>query len=83
MLQPGGDLRTVMMSSSVHQNRAHQRRLGISASLVKPVKAADLLSVIKTVLSTEASLSPGRARLRSRPKPLRCSSPKTAPSIRS
>ncbi|HLF83054.1 MAG TPA: PAS domain S-box protein [Blastocatellia bacterium] len=56
MLPMGGDLKIIMMSSSLHQNQARQRSLGIDASLVKPVKAADLLSVIKAVLSTDARL---------------------------
>ncbi len=55
-LTPGGDLRIIMMSSSVHQNQARQRSLGIDASLVKPVKAAELLRVVKSVLSTDARL---------------------------
>jgi CheY-like chemotaxis protein len=60
---PGkNDLKIIMMSSSVHQNQTRQQLLGIDASLVKPVKAAELLSVIKTVLSTDA-------RLQTRPRP--------------
>jgi two-component system sensor histidine kinase/response regulator len=54
---PGGnDLKIIMMSSSVHQNQPRQRLLGIDANLVKPVKAAELLSVIKAVLSTDARM---------------------------
>jgi len=56
MLPMGGDFRIIMMSSSLHQNQARQRSLGIDASLLKPVKAAELLGVIKAVLSTDARL---------------------------
>jgi CheY-like chemotaxis protein/HPt (histidine-containing phosphotransfer) domain-containing protein len=55
-LEGGNDLRIIMMSSSVHQNQTRQRLLGIDASLVKPVKAAELLSVIKAVLHTDTRL---------------------------
>jgi CheY-like chemotaxis protein len=56
MLPMGADFRIIMMSSSLHQNQARHRSSGIDASLLKPVKAADLLGVIKAVLSTAARL---------------------------
>ena len=46
----GGDIKIIMMSSSVHHNQARERKLGVDASLVKPVKAAELLNVIKAAL---------------------------------
>jgi len=58
MLPMGGDFRIIMMSSSLHQDQARQRSLGINASLLKPVKAAELLGVIKAVLSADARLQP-------------------------
>ena len=68
---PGGsDLKIIMMSSSVHQNQTRQRLLGIDASLVKPVKAAELLSVIKTVLSTDT-----RLQTKARPAALKTENP--------
>jgi CheY-like chemotaxis protein/HPt (histidine-containing phosphotransfer) domain-containing protein len=65
-LPAGNDLKIIMMSSSVHQNQTRQRLLGIDASLLKPVKAAELLSVIKAVLSTDDRLQtkPRRAALK-------------------
>jgi PAS domain S-box-containing protein len=56
MLPTGGDLRIIMMSSSFHQNQQRQRSLGIDASLLKPVKAAELLSVIGSVLADDSGL---------------------------
>ncbi len=53
-LSTAGNLRIIMMSSSFHQNRARQRSLGIDASLLKPINAAELLNTIKGVLSTDA-----------------------------
>jgi PAS domain S-box-containing protein len=46
-LPSGGDIKIVMMSSSVHHNQAREKRLGVDASLLKPVKAAELLNIIK------------------------------------
>ena len=65
-LPGGGDIRIIMMSSSVHQNHARQRILRIDASLVKPVKAAELLGVIRAVFGTDADLPvrPRSARLK-------------------
>ena len=53
-LPEGRDLRIIMMSSSVHQ-RNDDRSLdyGINASLLKPVKAAELLTIIREVLGAD------------------------------
>src|SRR5262249_55045402 len=63
-------IKIIMMSSSVHQNQARQRILGVSAGLVKPVKAAELLGVIRTVLGVERPVE-----LQSRPARLNTSFP--------
>jgi two-component system, sensor histidine kinase and response regulator len=58
-------LKIIMMSSSVHQNQARQKLVGVNAGLVKPVKAAELLGVIRTVLGAEqpVAVEPRRTRL--------------------
>jgi PAS domain S-box-containing protein len=53
-LPEGRDLRIIMMSSSVQENHAGPRDRSINASLLKPVKAAELLSVIRVVLGADA-----------------------------
>jgi two-component system, sensor histidine kinase and response regulator len=45
------DVKLIMMSSAVRENYTLQDR-GIDAYLLKPVKASELLSVIRTVLAT-------------------------------
>ena len=50
----GRDLRIMIMSSSVQQSDTKHRNLGIDGNLLKPVKAAELLSLIRTVLSVDA-----------------------------
>jgi signal transduction histidine kinase/CheY-like chemotaxis protein/HPt (histidine-containing phosphotransfer) domain-containing protein len=50
----GRDLRIIMMSSSVQQNQASPRDCNVDASLLKPVRAAELLSVIRVVLGADA-----------------------------
>jgi CheY-like chemotaxis protein/HPt (histidine-containing phosphotransfer) domain-containing protein len=49
----------------MHHDRAREKELGIEASLVKPVKAAELLSVINTVMGAN-----GRPTVRTEPKKL-------------
>jgi CheY-like chemotaxis protein len=58
------------MSSSVHQNQARQKTVGINAGLVKPVKAAELLGVIRTVLGADQPVE-----VQSRPARLNSSFP--------
>jgi two-component system, sensor histidine kinase and response regulator len=52
----GSNLRIIIMSSSVQQNQARHRDWSIDARLLKPVKAAELLSVIRTVMGGDARL---------------------------
>lgn len=61
-LPEGRDLRVIMMSSSVHANNDRSQGHLIDASLLKPVKAAELLSVIRTVLHTDGSSQTPRTR---------------------
>ena len=69
---PGGrDLRIIMMSSSVHQNHLILRGLGVDASLLKPVKAAELLSVILAVLRAGARSQKQRRQIRKSAYPSR------------
>jgi PAS domain S-box-containing protein len=58
----GGGIKIILLSSSVHNNQAHQSTLGVDSSLVKPVKATELLNVIKTSFGATA-------RSQSRPRP--------------
>lgn len=46
----GGDLKIIIMSSSVQQNQARHRNWNIDAKLLKPVKAAELITVIRDVM---------------------------------
>lgn len=50
----GRDLRIIIMSSSVQQNQARHRDWDIDAKLLKPIKAAELLSVIRDVMGGDA-----------------------------
>jgi PAS domain S-box-containing protein len=50
------NLRIIIMSSSVQQNQARHRDWSIDAKLLKPVKAAELLSVIRAVMGGDARL---------------------------
>jgi two-component system sensor histidine kinase/response regulator len=66
----GGDIKIIMMSSSVHHNQAREKRLGVDASLLKPVKAAELLNIIKGTLGAN-----GRSTSRQRANTLKASNP--------
>jgi two-component system, sensor histidine kinase and response regulator len=66
----GEDIRIIMMSSSVHHNQARERKLGVDSSLVKPVKAAELLNVIKAALGEN-----GRSLSRPRPNATKTANP--------
>ena len=46
----GSEIRIIIMSSSMQQNQARHRDWSIDAKLLKPVKAAELLSVIRDVM---------------------------------
>jgi PAS domain S-box-containing protein len=52
------DLRIIIMSSSVQQNQARHRDWSIDAKLLKPVKAAELLSVIRDVMGGDGPSKP-------------------------
>ncbi len=54
------DLRIIMMSSSVHANNDRSREC-CNASLLKPVNAAELLSVIRSVLGADGCSQPPEA----------------------
>jgi CheY-like chemotaxis protein len=66
----GSDLKIIIMSSSVRQNQARHRDWCIDARLLKPVKAAELLSVIRDVMGGD-----GRSRTQKRQTVLKSAHP--------
>jgi PAS domain S-box-containing protein len=67
MLTGSSGVRMIMMSSSIFQDPVLQRSLGINASLLKPINAAELLQAIRRVLSNDARAE----------RPLRLAAPRT------
>jgi two-component system, sensor histidine kinase and response regulator len=52
----GSNLKIIIMSSSVQQNQARHRDWSIDAKLLKPVKATELLSVIRVAMGEDGRI---------------------------